>query len=296
MLPLTPPFRIYAWVLYFQRDKIIIWRSLQPLQIISILSSTIWGMEKQIFKLHWSKCMFIYRFRRLDYYMCTQLSMTICKTMQHWSIKNTTARGFSTWASSETQRAICLHKSSRTSTLQSLFHAFSTQIIQPCTFSTLQFTFCLCTWVSFQPGSAKGEGEGWCTPKSCSDLQLDLEATWVTYLWRSLEALMPCNPVKESHVAILQGQRHRVHLKLHFLLKEKKKTSWTKSFPLFFFFYYSCYPYLWLFLYYQRGNIKGVTSENALKGFKKPLSWFFFLMGTGANRIKPKLQKVYCVF
>lgn len=36
---------------------------------------------------------------------------------------------------------------------------------------TLQFTFCLCTWVSFQSGSAKGEREGWCTPESCSDLQ-----------------------------------------------------------------------------------------------------------------------------
>lgn len=47
---------------------------------------------------------------------------------------------------------------------------------------TLQFTFCLCTWVSFQPASAKGEREEWCTPESCSDLQPAHNWTWKGHL------------------------------------------------------------------------------------------------------------------
>lgn len=88
--------------------------------------------------------------------------------------------------------------------------------------STLQFTFCQCTWVSFQLGSAKGEGEGWCTPEACSNLRPDLEETWIPCLWGSLESLMPCNPMKESYADIPHKQRHQAHLKLYFLFKRKR--------------------------------------------------------------------------
>lgn len=65
----------------------------KPLKIIIILQSTIWGTEIQIFKLHWSKCMFVYRFSWFDYCVCTQLRMSVCNINKSRTLHMYFARG-----------------------------------------------------------------------------------------------------------------------------------------------------------------------------------------------------------
>ena len=133
-------------------------------------------MEKQIFKLHWSKCMFIYTFRWFDYHVCTQLSMTL---------------QYNTALTNQEHNFVCiLHedffRDPKGNVTASKLQEKLTPGCVPCSVPrssnpalfTLQFTFCLCTCVSLQAGSAKGEGEGWCTPESCSDLQPAHNWTW----------------------------------------------------------------------------------------------------------------------
>lgn len=48
-------------------------------------------MEKQIFKQHWSKWVFIYTASWFGYHVGTELSMTVCNVIRHQQSKNTTS-------------------------------------------------------------------------------------------------------------------------------------------------------------------------------------------------------------
>lgn len=159
--------------------------------------------------------------------------------------------------------------------------------------STLQFTFCQCTWVSFQMRSAKGEGEGWCTPEACSNLRPDLEETWIPCLWGSLESLMPCNPMKESYVDIPHKQRHQAHLKLYFLFKEKR-IPLGQSIFLFFIPPAMCMRNCFLyFVRYQRG--KTCHFRKCFTRFQKAFFFFLFKWKKMPQELNPNKKK-YIVF
>lgn len=78
-------------------------------------------------------------------------------------------RGVFPRVSSETQRATRLHQN-RGETCSRTCSTLSVPTSSNPVLFTLQSSPCPCTWGSSQPGSATGEGEGWGTPRSCSDL------------------------------------------------------------------------------------------------------------------------------
>lgn len=223
-------------------------------------------MEKQIFKLHWSKCMFIYRFSWFDYHVHTQLNVCL---QYNTALTNREQKLHMYFAQGLLQRpkgqCECIKTAGEAHSR--IYSTLSVPRSSNPVLFTLQFTFCLCTWVSFQSGSAKGEREEWCTPESCSDLQpahnwtgkghlhyvslKEFGITNATQSWEGEGLKEPCGQPKMTEASSFYQTVFPKGIG-----GGGKETSWIKRCSLI--FNCSCYPYLQPFLYfgdYQRSKI-----------------------------------------
>lgn len=168
MLPFTSPFRLYAYFLHFQRDE-------QPLsEDFCSLFTCNYSMKYHL--RHW-KANFQTALAQMSVYLHSQLiwlprghraEYDCLQWCRHQQSKNTTSHFVQGLLQKPQEQRDCTKAAGEVhSRICSRLSVPKTS--NPVVF-TLQFTFCLCTWVSFEPGSAKEEREEWCTPESCSDL------------------------------------------------------------------------------------------------------------------------------
>lgn len=146
-------------------------------------------MEKQIFKQHWSKWVFIYTASWFGYHAGTELSMTVCSVIRHQESQNTTSHAFCTRISSEAPRAMWLHQGCRRSALQDMFHTLSSQNIQPSSFHiAIHF---LSMHLGFFPARECQSREGgmvhtWILFRPATSTQLDPEGTPRLYNFKGI--------------------------------------------------------------------------------------------------------------